>query len=149
MLDLSALEMSLVQCEKICARLDAPETKSDAELGQFLRTAAVKSYEFAYAVAYRLMRRYLDMTGAGDEDALPLPSESLSFRQILDRAAKRGIVRDVGAWLSFREKRNVTSHAYHPETAEAICKILPVFIAESRFLLAAMLEQTKKAGISP
>jgi nucleotidyltransferase substrate binding protein (TIGR01987 family) len=78
-----------------------------APLKPHLRSAVIRSFEFTYELSVRLMRRVLiERVESADLVA------SLSFNDLLRRAADAGLVPDAARWREWREMRNATSHAY-------------------------------------
>lgn len=52
---------------------------------------------------------------------------------------ERGLARDVDAWMTFRDKRNTTSHTYNAAKAADVAAILPHFADEAQALLAQLV----------
>lgn len=69
------------------------------ELVPTFRTATIKSFEYAYELAVRLMRRQLtSMLASSDE------LNQADFRTVMRLAAENGLIDDPQAWFLFREK---------------------------------------------
>jgi len=54
---------------------------------------------------------------------------------------ERGLLRDVDAWMVFRDKRNITSHTYNASTAADVAAVIPGFAQHAQALLDQL--QTK------
>jgi len=38
--------------------------------------------------------------------------DSMTWRELIRAGAEQGLIRDVDAWMIYRDKRNITSHTY-------------------------------------
>ncbi len=105
----------------------------DAPLKPHLRSAVIQSFEFTYELSVRLMRRVLiERVESADLVA------SLSFNDLLRRAADAGLVPDAARWREWREMRNATSHAYDELTAQAVAARASAFADDASNLLDAL-----------
>lgn len=98
-------------------------------IGTF-RTAAIKSFEYAYELGIRLLRRQLESMAAA-----PAEIEQMDFKMLVRTAGEKGLIDDPLAWLLFREKRNITSHTYDETKSLDVLAVIPQFIARAEFLL--------------
>ena len=101
-------------------------------IGTF-RTAAIKSFEYAYELGIRLIRRRLESLSSS-----PVEIEQMEFKTLMRTAAEKGLVDDPLAWVLFREKRNITSHTYDETKALDVLAVVPQFIARAEFLLGRL-----------
>lgn len=120
---------------------DSSLATADPRLRQAFCTAAIKSFEYTYEIAIKLIQRVL-------EEAPGLSTErvdELSFRGVMRHAAERGLIASPDAWQGFRHQRNKTSHTYHQPTADEVFAALPTFVVAARQLLDT-LEQLRHAS---
>lgn len=94
------------------------------------RTAAIKSFEYAYEMSIRLIRRSLEARAASPQEI-----EDMDFRPMMRTAAEKGLIDEPLVWVLFREKRNITAHTYDETKAIDVLAILPQFLAKATALL--------------
>ena len=92
-----------------------------------------------YEIAHKTLKRFLEVTSFSPETI-----DELGFRDILRIGGEVGLIDDVSAWFDFREKRNITSHAYDEVKAAAIYATIPIFAAASAKLLAGIQSRLTK-----
>lgn len=68
---------------------------------------------------------------------LPNPDavDAMSYRELIRTSAEQGFVDDPSAWFVYRDRRNLTSHAYDATKAQEVFAILPAFARDARSLL--------------
>jgi nucleotidyltransferase substrate binding protein (TIGR01987 family) len=114
--------------------VDALDAKTDDKIQAVLnRDAAIQRFEYTYELAYKMLKRFLEITSHN-----PDTIDELGFRDILRVGGEVGLIDDVSAWFDFREKRNITSHAYDEAKAKEIFATIPAFAAASGKLLTGM-----------
>jgi nucleotidyltransferase substrate binding protein (TIGR01987 family) len=102
----------------------------------FIRDAVIQRFEFTYEIAYKMLKRYLEMTAQN-----PQAIEAMSFQHIIRTGCEKELLRsEVARWQEYRKARSTTSHAYDEDKARAVAAIAPDFLEEARFLL----EQLRK-----
>lgn len=104
--------------------------RSHPELIGTFRTAAIKSFEYAYELGIRLIRRRLESMAETSTEI-----EQMGFKTLMRTAAEKGLIDDPLPWLLFREKRNITSHTYNETQSLDVMAIIPQFIERAQFLL--------------
>lgn len=133
-LDLSSFENALdTLLEALNAHEEEPENR-------FIRDACIQRFEYSYELAYKFLRRYL-------EEAEPIPADvsDLDFSGLIRLGFKRGILAaEWVEWKEFRNSRNITSHAYDEQKADAVLKEIPNFYVEARFLLRQIKKRQNK-----
>jgi nucleotidyltransferase substrate binding protein (TIGR01987 family) len=127
-LDLSPLQAALASLHRGLARWQAAN-----EPDEELRDACIQRFEYTFELSWKMLARRLerDMADAQSVDAM-------SFRELMRTGGERGLVRDVEAWMTFRDKRNTTSHTYNAAKAADVAAILPHFAEEAQALLAQL-----------
>lgn len=138
-LDLTSLRDALGALRTSLAYL-ASDAAKDAGLRDQFRGAAIQAFEFTYELAIKFLRRQLELMAS-----TPTQVDEMTFMQLVRAGAEAGLVRDVARFRAYRESRNVTSHTYAKDKAEAMLAVLPGFAADVEFLLAE-LERRQRGG---
>ena len=126
----SHLSAALVELAKNAELPFSAIAREHPELIGTFRTAAVKSFEYAYEISVRLVRRQLEAMSASAAEI-----EQLEFKTLMRTAAEKGIIDDPLPWLLFREKRNITSHTYDETKSVDVLAVIPQFLERAGFLL--------------
>jgi nucleotidyltransferase substrate binding protein (TIGR01987 family) len=71
-------------------------------------------YEFAFELAWKTMKDYLNFKGV--EGKFP--------REVIKEAFRYAIITDGEEWLDMLEKRNLMSHTYDEEKAELAYRLI-------------------------
>jgi len=95
------------------ASLDPPPA-NDRE-----RDGTLQRFEYTVELSWRLIRKQLLLLGRAEVSASPKP--------LIRAAATEGWIQDVEAWMAFIEARNLTSHSYKNDVAEAVFKVAKTF----------------------
>jgi nucleotidyltransferase substrate binding protein (TIGR01987 family) len=134
-LDLSSLVKALAALDRGLAR--SAGVPGDEEL----RDACIQRFEFTFELAWKMLKRRLELD-------LPNPQEvdAMSYRTLVRVGAERGLIDDVSAWFVYREKRNLTAHAYDAEKAAEVYAVLPAFARHARTLLERLEAKGKHDG---
>lgn len=131
MLDLSSFEKAVSQLKDSLAYCESDLAKNDSHLALHLRAGSIQAFEFTYESAYKMLKRFLEMT-----EASPAEIGSMTFNQTIRLAYDRGLISaELREWKVFRENRNVTSHTYNEAKAEDVFAIIPAFLAEAFFIV--------------
>lgn len=130
-LDLTSLQNALTSLRRGLARWQAAG-KQDEEL----RDACIQRFEYTFELCWKMLARRLerDLADAQSVDAM-------SFRDLIRTGGERALVRDVAAWMVFRDKRNTTSHTYNAAKAADVAAVIPAFADEAQALLTRLLAQ--------
>ncbi len=126
----SPLASALAKLKKNATFPGSAITNEHPEYVDAFRAGAIKSFEFTYELAVRLMKRRLEITASAQAEV-----EQMSFKTFIRTAAEKGLVDDPVAWMLFREKRNITSHTYDEAKALDVLAVIPQFIEKATFLL--------------
>jgi nucleotidyltransferase substrate binding protein (TIGR01987 family) len=108
-----------------------------------LRSAVIQSFEFSYELSVRAVRRVL-IERAPSADLV----RDLSFNDLLRRALDAGLPMEYDAGRRWRDMRNVTSHAYDEERAQAVAVQAPAFAADAGRLLDELLADSAAPSAS-
>lgn len=121
MIDLSSFRKAIHSLERGLARAEM------APLDEELRDGAIQRFEYTYELAWKSLKRILEM-----ESASPDEIDVLSFRDLIRIGAERGYIDDPLEWFVFREERNISSHTYDE------AKAVQVYASALKFKAAAM-----------
>ena len=138
MLDLSSLRNALGQLKDMDDFYRSPETVANERLSVVGRGSVIQAFEFTYTVAVRTIKRVLEII-APDQYTGP----ETDYRSLLLLAKEFDLIEDINRWMSYRDKRNKTSHTYAEDKATEVAAIAPLFIKDADYLLASA---EKKAG---
>jgi nucleotidyltransferase substrate binding protein (TIGR01987 family) len=133
-LDLTSLRDALASLRRGLTRWQATDGQDEE-----LRDACIQRFEYTFELSWKMLQRRLelDLPDARSVDAM-------SFRELMRSGGERGLVRDVDAWMVFRDKRNTTSHTYNAAKAADVAAVIPGFADHAQELLTQL--QAKGAG---
>ena len=139
-LDISSLGKAITQLEESLALCDSDLPKIHPVLVDKLRSATIQAFEYTYELAWKMLKRYLEMT-----EANPKLIEEMTFQNLIRTGFEKGLTQSsMDVWKKFREARGISSHTYDHEKALAVFRAVPDFIEEVNFLYD-MLRQRIKA----
>lgn len=112
------------------------EYKKNPE-GRFIRDASIQRFEYTYELSYKMLKRYLGMTGPSAEEI-----DQMAFPDLIRTGSEKGLLlNDWEKWKTYRGARNITSHTYDEKKAKQICEIIPGFLEEAQFLLKILSQK--------
>jgi len=133
-LDLSSFKHAIKQLQNALAYCNSDLAKADTVLASHLRAAAIQAFEFNYELAIKMIRRSLAQIEASEQTV-----RDMTFDDLIRRAWSVGwLNEEIVQWREFRKQRGTTSHTYDEKKAEEIFQALPRFLAEARYLYAAL-----------
>lgn len=134
-LDLSSLESALAALDRGLKR--AVPAPSDEEL----RDACIQRFEFCFELCWKMLKRRL-------EHDLPSPAsiDGMSYRELYRVGTEQGLIDDPTPWFVYREKRNITSHAYNAAKAAEVFAVIPEFAKHARQLLEKLRNRGSRHG---
>lgn len=101
-LDLSPFKKAVASLKRAVAKY---QTNTNDE---YVRDATIQRFEFTYELCGKFLRRYLELSEQNSEEIKEMP-----FPDLIRLANTRGLLKqDWSVWKIYREKRNITSHAY-------------------------------------
>lgn len=127
-LDLSSFQAALASLRRAVSRW-----QSVGQHDEELRDACIQRFEYSFELSWKMLKRRLelDLPDAQSVDAM-------SFRELLRSGGERGLLRDVDAWMVFRDKRNITSHTYNADKAADVAAVIPAFMEHAQALLTQL-----------
>jgi nucleotidyltransferase substrate binding protein (TIGR01987 family) len=126
----SPLTAALAQLKKNAALPQSAIGRDHPELVEAFRAATIQSFAYTYELAMRMMRRGLESRAS-----TPAEIDQMPFKTLVRTAAEKGFVDDPAAWVLFRDKRHITSHANDEAEALDVLAVIPQFIEKVAFLL--------------
>ncbi len=82
-------------------------------LNELEQTGLIKAFEFTHELAWNVMKDYFEYQGN---------TSITGSRDATREAFQRNLVADGDNWMEMIKSRNMSSHTYNPETADAIGK---------------------------
>ena len=129
-IDYSSFESAVEQLEKSMSFYHSPMAAENKDLKEQFRAATIQAFEFTYELAYKMIRRQLAQIVAN-----PAELSEMSFMDLMRTAQEAGLVRDAVAYRVYREKRNITTHTYDAEKANAILSLVDSFLGDMHHVL--------------
>lgn len=134
LLDLSSFHDALASLQRALTRWQGTGSQDEE-----LRDACIQRFEYTFELGWKMLKRRLELDLA---DARSV--DAMSFRDLMRSGGERGLVRDVDAWMVFRDKRNTTSHTYNAAKAADVAAVIPSFADHAQELLT----QLQARGVS-
>lgn len=109
-MDKQRFEQRKQDFSRAASRLDEAARQTGDDI---LRDAVIQRFEFTFEAAWKVLQMYLQYQGL----------EAAGPRGVIKQAFVQGLIatpEDADIWLSMLEDRNLTTHTYREELAEAI-----------------------------
>ena len=136
-LDLSSLRNAIAQMDEALAYCDSEVARLDPRAKHLFRTAAIQTFEFTYELAWKMLRRFLEVTSA-----TPGAVDQMAFADLIRSGSEQGLLKSGwDHWREFRAARGTTSHVYDEKKAAEVFAVIPRFGVEARFFLARLDER--------
>ena len=129
-LDNSALQKAFGQLKTSMEYYESEQSRRDDGLRLQFRSSVIQSFEYTYELAIKMIRRQLDQIVAN-----PSELREMNFLDVMRGASEAGLIKSVAAYKVFREKRNMTSHAYDEDKAAEVLEAMDESVSEINFLL--------------
>ena len=95
----------------------------------FMRDAIIQRFEYTYELAWKLIKRALEIEDADAEE------DMLTKKDLFRKAAEAGLITDPEVWFEYHKARNLTSHAYDEVKADQVYAAAQKFPASVHELL--------------
>lgn len=105
--------LKFMEYQKAVGKLKVAIAKNP-ELDDLYLDGTIQRFEFAYELAWKLMKDYLIYEGIA----------SSSPRSCIREGFKLGLIQEPEKWLDMLEKRNLSSHTYNEMTANEIYQLI-------------------------
>jgi len=133
-LDLTSFASALKQLENALDYANSELARSDPQLAAHLRAGAIQAFEFTYELSVKMLKRMLSQIESSDAVV-----RDMTFDELIRRGWAIGLLNEeIAGWREFRKQRGTTSHTYDEKKAELIYREIPRFLAEARYLYAAL-----------
>lgn len=132
-LDLTPLRNACAALEESLGFLHSDLARQNPALRRQFRAASIKAFEFTYELAYRMLKRQLEQIAE-----TPSEIDRMTYMQVIRSGAEAGLLTNVQGFQNYRDKRNITSHAYDEHKAEQVLAVLGDFATDVRALLAEL-----------
>ncbi len=116
---------------KTAGRIDA----SDKDLLETVRAGVIHSFEVAYELSWKMIKRWLK-ENMGDTYV-----DGIYQSELFRRAAEHLLITDAERWMDYHRARNSTSHTYNEDAAENVFAEATEFIHEAKQLLSVLEER--------
>jgi len=128
-LDITALKDAVASLER-ALRVYERADDYDADVFETLRAGVIQKFEVAYEVAWKMMKRWLEMNVG------PTLFEGTTKKELFRHAAENHLIADTIPWFHFHRSRNITAHTYNLVNAKAAAELARKFFSEvSDFLI--------------
>ncbi len=132
-MDLTSLKKAVLTLEEVLVVY-----KNDRN-NAIIRDSLIKRFEYTYAVALKMIRRYFKIT------AFTLDVDNMTFNQMIREADRLGLLpTNLEKWTVYREKRNMTSHMYLDNAVNDLADVVADFYKDAVFLLNRLEEKTNE-----
>jgi nucleotidyltransferase substrate binding protein (TIGR01987 family) len=116
----------------------AVDLAAQRRLSELEQQGLVQGFEFTHELAWNVLKDYLEERGI---------SGIIGSRGASREAFKNGLIEDGEAWMEMIKARNLSSHTYNPEIAEAIvAEILTRFYPAFEQLARKFTALAERAG---
>ena len=110
------------------------------ELSDLEKQGVIQAFEYTYELSWNLMRDYLKWQGF---------SHLTGSRDVTREAFSSGLISDGETWMRMLQDRNLTSHSYNEETANAILANIQSYYHELlNGLENTMIGEAERHGLS-
>ncbi len=121
---MTSFEKALTSLKK--ALLRSKQDPSDEEL----RDACIQRFEYTFELAWKLLKRQLEIEIANHEEV-----DAYSKKTLFRVGGERRLIKEVDHWFDYLAKRNLTSHTYNEVNAVKVYNILELFVEDAADLL--------------
>jgi len=136
-LDLSSLRKALRSLER-AVRISGEKIEdagTPADEIELLKAGVIQNFEFTFELCWKFIQRWI-RENRTPEDA----DHPRSRRELFRLAAQYGLISDPLPWFDFSEKRNLTSHTYDEQTAQAVYESAIRFLPDAQYLCQRLEE---------
>ena len=127
-LDITALRDAVAALER-ALRVYERAGDYDADVIETIRAGVIQSFEVAYEVAWKMMKRWLEI------NVSPTLFEGTTKKELFRHAAENNLIADTVPWFDFHHSRNITSHTYNQANAKTAAELSQKFFFEVKDFL--------------
>ena len=130
MLDLTSLKKAVGALERSINAANANMATLGADMQDTVRAGVIQNFEVAYEQCWKFIQRWIR------ENRTPEDADNPRTRNELFRlAANYGLIPDPEPWFAYGAARNLTSHTYNIEQAQAAYSVAQSFLKDAKILL--------------
>ena len=131
---LDGLRDAVAGLEQVFQRTEEADLSDqlDEILLRAAKSGVIRHFEFTYELGWRFIRRWLE-ANVGREVA-----DGVTRQELFRLGAEHRLISSVEDWMVYHRARNLTSHTYRQATAEDVYAVIPGFLTDARYLLAAL-----------
>ncbi|MFP4679387.1 MAG: HI0074 family nucleotidyltransferase substrate-binding subunit [Chitinispirillaceae bacterium] len=132
-IDFSPLQKALAQFNKSLSFYHSELALDNEDLKEQFRAAVIQAFQYTYELGIKMIKRQLAQIVAN-----PSELKEMNFMDLIRLAQESGIVKESLPFKAYREMRNITSHTYDEEKAEAILSITDDFQQDMQYVLSEL-----------
>ncbi len=104
----------------------------------FVRDACIQRFEYTYELAWKMLKRFLEITSAN-----PVEIDEMSFQNLIRTGSEKGLLlHGWDVWANYRKARSTTSHVYNEQKALDVFSVIPGFMQDAQHLLQQLQAQS-------
>ena len=131
------MKLDLTSFSKAIASLEMGLNEYTHNKNDFIRDACIQRFEYTYELAWKMLKRYLEVTSAN-----PVEVDEMSFQNLIRTGSEKSLLlNDWETWALYRKARSTTSHVYNEIKAQEVFAQIPGFLVEAQFLLKQLQAQ--------
>lgn len=139
-LALSPLQKAIHQLEQSLYFCNSDLAKQNPDIAFQFRSAAIQAFEYNYELAWKMLKRYLEMSEPSASEA-----DTLSFPDLIRTGSEKGLLlNDLSIWKTYRYARSITSHTYDDKKAAEVYALIPQFLKDVQFLYSQLEERARQ-----
>ncbi len=132
-LDITPFEKALNSLKEVIEVYNSDKTNL------MIRDSMIQRFEYTYSIALKMIKRFFSKGAFVLENI-----EGMTFNEMIRQANKMELLKsDLEKWDDFRQKRNLTSHTYDENVANAVALVVEDFAIEVQYLLDRLKEKLK------
>src|SRR3569833_575408 len=122
-LDLSSLKNAIYQVDLALEYCDSEIARSALDAYKLFRMAAIKAFDYTYELSWKMLKRYLELSGASRDTI-----EQMAFPDLIRTGNEQDLLLSAwDTWAVFRKARNITSHTDDVEKANEVLAVIAPF----------------------
>lgn len=125
------MELDFTSFSKAILSLEEALNEYKVNSNAFIRDACIQRFEYTYELAWKMLKRYLEITSAN-----PVEVDEMSFQTLIRVGSERGLLLNGwDKWAEYRKARSTTSHVYNEAKASEVFAAIPGFLIDAKHLI--------------
>lgn len=100
-----------------------------------LKSGVIQNFEVSFELCWKFMKRWLEINSGGQV------VDGLTIKELFRIASERQLIPNVESWFAYHKARNLTSHTYDINNADAAYEAAKKFISDAKALLKVLEEK--------